>query len=131
MGSFKMDASKFKKTLVNAVNSLGEKKRINRDIGQKLVASTKARFDECVSPGGEKWKTSERVKKAGGKTMIDSGKLKNSIRYKATRKSVKVYPKAVNYAGYAQAERPFIGISSEDKDMIKDAVSEHVKDSFK
>lgn len=48
-------------------------------IGEGLRESTIRRFDTSTSPEGKKWKTSIRVREKGGKTLIKTAKMRNSI----------------------------------------------------
>lgn len=48
-------------------------------IGEGLRESTIRRFDTSTSPEGKKWKASVRVREKGGKTLIKTAKLRNSI----------------------------------------------------
>lgn len=48
-------------------------------IGEGLRESTIRRFDTSTGPDGKKWKTSLRVREKGGKTLVKTAKMKNSI----------------------------------------------------
>lgn len=48
-------------------------------IGEGLRESTIRRFDTSTSPEGKKWRTSIRVRENGGKTLIKTANLRNSI----------------------------------------------------
>ncbi len=50
-----------------------------RDIAAYGENSTKARFADGVGPDGSPWKPSERVERRGGKTLIKSARLLDSI----------------------------------------------------
>jgi phage virion morphogenesis protein len=67
-----------------------DKKGLFDAIGAALVTSTAYRFEEGVGPDGYPWKTSFRVKRRGGKTLIDSGRMLNSITHNATAEMVEV-----------------------------------------
>lgn len=49
------------------------------DIAGDLEETTRRRFESGTGPGGIAWTPSARAKKAGGKTLIDSGQLLASI----------------------------------------------------
>jgi phage gpG-like protein len=53
-------------------------------IGAAMVTSTKLRFTRGVGPDGAPWKPSQRAKREGGKTLILSGRLWQSVAYNAT-----------------------------------------------
>lgn len=48
------------------------------DIGQYLVNATLGRIDKEETPDGEKWEPSYRAEREGGKTLQDSGRLRDS-----------------------------------------------------
>lgn len=48
-------------------------------IGEGLRESTIRRFDTSTGPDGKKWKTSLRVREKGGKTLVKTANLRNSI----------------------------------------------------
>ncbi len=48
-------------------------------IGEGLRESTIRRFDTSTGPNEKKWKTSIRVREKGGKTLVKSSNLRNSI----------------------------------------------------
>lgn len=49
------------------------------DIAGELEETTRRRFEDGAGPGGVAWVPSRRARKAGGKTLIDSGQLLASI----------------------------------------------------
>jgi phage virion morphogenesis protein len=59
-------------------------------IGAHLQQTVAERFDEGHGPAGVPWKPSGRAKFAGGKTMVDSGRLMGSITRQADANSVTV-----------------------------------------
>lgn len=61
-----------------------------REIGRLLKTSTQLRFRDGVSPDGLPWKPSWRVIEHGGQTGRLSGRLHNSLTYRATDSSVEV-----------------------------------------
>lgn len=82
------DWSKFNNSLHKIVdfNFTG----MNKDIGEALVSSTRNRFREQKGPDGRPWKKSLRAKTTGGQTLVDTGRLKNSITSRATSHGVEV-----------------------------------------
>lgn len=48
-------------------------------IGEGLRESTVRRFETSTGPDGKRWKTSIRAKETGGKTLIQTARLRNSI----------------------------------------------------
>lgn len=59
-------------------------------LGAALVASTQLRFDEQVSPAGMPWTRSRRAASVGGKTLLDTGRLRASITHRPARDRVEV-----------------------------------------
>lgn len=49
------------------------------DLAAYGETSTRARFDTEIGPDGEKWKPSLRAQLTGGKTLTDSGHLRDSL----------------------------------------------------
>jgi phage gpG-like protein len=61
-----------------------------RDIGEIIVDHIKGNFRDSIAPDGTPWKPSRRVIREGGKTLIDTGVLRNSFHARAGRRSVLV-----------------------------------------
>lgn len=57
-------------------------------IGERMLMSTEQNFREGGRP--KKWEPSQRVKKSGGKTLVISGRLKNSVAKKVDSKSLRI-----------------------------------------
>lgn len=57
-----------------------DKRRVNRTLDEAVRESTLERFKTGFDPEGKPWVTSKRAEAEGGKTLIDSGRLRNSIR---------------------------------------------------
>jgi phage gpG-like protein len=70
------------KRIATRVNNLGEDTTPLLEIfGSVLEASVLRRFGEQRGPGGVPWPKSKRALKQGGKTLTDTGDLRDSIRY--------------------------------------------------
>lgn len=82
------DWSKCEKDLQRLVNF--NFKGLHVEIGEYILDSTKERFRKGISPTGEAWKPSIRAKETGGKTMMDTRRLYNSLTYRATMDGVEV-----------------------------------------
>lgn len=67
--------------ILKKVRSFAEldKKRINATLGEAARESTLERFKHGKDPSGKSWKTSIRAASDGGKTLIDTAQLRNSI----------------------------------------------------
>lgn len=60
------------------------------DIGLSLVTSTQRRFEEGRAPDGSPWPPSLRALAHGGKTLIDSARLMQSITFNAFDTGVEI-----------------------------------------
>jgi len=59
-------------------------------IGAMLVTSTQDRFERETDPTGNPWPMSIRVQLEGGRTLTDSGHLRNSLTHEADDEGVAV-----------------------------------------
>lgn len=57
-----------------------DKKNLNAALAETVRESTLERFRQSRAPSGKKWKTSIRAAATGGKTLIDTAQLRNSIK---------------------------------------------------
>ncbi len=73
-----------------ALERLANPQPMFADIGLSLVASTQRRFEQGRGPDGAVWPPSIRALTEGGKTLIDSARLMQSISYVAGRSGVEV-----------------------------------------
>lgn len=148
------------KSLSKMADNIKETKGLMKNIGEQLVTNTKRRFENEESPEGEKWKKSQRAMLQNGKTLTNKAKLKNSIAYEVSDKTVQVgtnkeYARIHQFGGEIKAKkekylkfknpdgtwslvkevtmpaRPFIGISDDDIDYTKHLIAGFMKDSFK
>lgn len=60
-----------------------DKKKINIMLGQAARTSTLERFKQGKAPDGRRWNTSIRAAQEGGKTLVQTAQLRNSIRVKS------------------------------------------------
>ncbi|WP_312938878.1 phage virion morphogenesis protein [Oscillibacter sp.] len=56
-----------------------DKKKVNAVSGQVVRESTLERFKQSRDPAGKLWKTSKRAAESGGKTLVETATLRNSI----------------------------------------------------
>ncbi|SMC28533.1 phage virion morphogenesis (putative tail completion) protein [Desulfacinum hydrothermale DSM 13146] len=61
-----------------------------RDIGEIVVDHIKGNFRQGTAPDGTPWKPSVRALREGGRTLIDTGVLRNSFHEQPGRRSVLV-----------------------------------------
>ena len=93
-------------------------------IGHELTESTKSRIaDEKRSPEGMAWKPLDdkyakrkRLTSSGG-ILVHTGNLLQSMTYNVSPSKV-IVGSNEEYATYVQAERPYLGISSDDANAI-------------
>ena len=105
-------------------------------IGRYLVASTHRRFERERAPDGTPWLKSARAIAEGGRTLIDTGRLRGSIAHTVTDggRAVEVGSSVV-YAAIHQfggrprrgrrasiPARPYLGVDEHDRDAIADIV---------
>jgi len=124
--------------------NLADTQRLMTTIGVAMKAQTVRRFHEGVDPDGKAWEPSKRAAAAkGGKALVDTGRLRNSISYSAAPLEVHVgsnveYARIHQLGGKAGRNkkvnipaRPYLGLSTEDQEEIADKVKGHLEGSFK
>lgn len=148
------------KQLLNMADKITDTHNLLEGIGSMLVRNTEKRFQKEESPSGEKWKKSQRAIRQNGKTLTDSGELKNSISSQVQGKTVQVgtnkeYARIHQFGGEIKPKnkktlffetadgkkiiakkvtmppRPFIGISDDDIDDAKGQIADFMEKSFK
>ena len=116
-------------------------------LGEGVRESTLERFKEGRAPDGRRWKTSIRAATTGGKTLIDSSQLRNSIQVTADASGFAVGTNAKHAATHQFGDqgrtirarkvskkrvkvnipaRPFLGLSDEDMQEIKATTEEFI-----
>ena len=73
------------RAMLRRIRSFSEidKKKINAALGEGVRESTLERFKQGRDPTGKIWKTSIRAAMEGGKTLVQSAQLRNSIKSKS------------------------------------------------
>lgn len=109
-----------------------------RSIGRIVKSGTQLRFRTQQTPDGVPWKPSQRATDEGGQTLRLTGRLRNSITYRADHASVEigtnvVYAAIHQFGGVAGRKtfkgegppnrsripaRPYLGASKDDRDEI-------------
>jgi len=71
--------------LLKKIRSFSEldKKALNKNLGEVVRNSTLERFKRSRGPDGKAWQQSTRAKDKGGKTLVQTAQLRNSIRTKS------------------------------------------------
>lgn len=150
-----LDWGGFDKALGKAAQKMKNRQKMMDSIGEALVSGTVKRFSDGKGPDGKAWQPSER----GGQTLVDTGRLRNSVDYAATLDKVMVgtnLPYALIHqmggtitpknakrlvfdkpgGGKAFAKkvtipaRPFIGISNEDLEEAKATIAAFMAGAF-
>lgn len=125
------------------------------DVGLELETSAVERFDTNVAPDGVAWPPSIRVREKGGRTLVETARLRDSIHYRVEDDAVEVGSNVL-YAGVHQVgatitakgealhfqlatgahvtvqsvkipARPFLGISPADDVAIVEIAGEHYR----
>lgn len=123
-------------------------------VGAALVTSTQLRFERGEAPGGNPWPSSFRARVAGGQTLIDRGRLRDSITHEPSSHGVRVgtnviYAAIHQFGGIIVAKsapqlafrladgglalvdqveipaRPFLGIDRGDETMIAEELFDY------
>ena len=70
---------------LNKIRGLAEmdRKSLNAALGQGVRTSTLERFRTGKGPDGRRWPSSKRALAEGGRTLVDSGQLRNSIQVRS------------------------------------------------
>lgn len=76
--------------LAGHVARAGNPRGLFENIGMALVVSTQRRFEQGMAPDGFVWPPSYRALAEGGKTLVDSARLMQSITYNASDAGVEV-----------------------------------------
>lgn len=115
-------------------------------LGRVLKTGAQQRFREQKTPEGTPWKPSQRVLSEGGQTLRLTGRLRNSLTYKADHASVEVgtnvlYARIHQLGGIAGRKtfsgvgppnrsrlpaRPYLGASEADKLELLDTLSDYL-----
>ena len=71
--------------LLRKMRSVAEidRRNLNAALAEAVRESTLERFKQGKAPDGQKWKTSIRAAREGGRTLVKTAQLRNSIRTKA------------------------------------------------
>lgn len=130
-------------------------------IAAHLEFSIRERFETSTAPDGTRWKDSKRVEEEGGKTLVLSGDLQSSIGsdfgpdfaaagpeksfgsaiYAAIHQfGGRITPKEGKRAldtpfgprgAVVMPARPYVGLSAEDRDVIRDHIARHFESKVK
>lgn len=108
------------------------------EIGGHLVQSVQERFESGTGPDGERWKPSIRALAQGGQTLVDSGRLRDSVTHKVEPGRVVVGSNLIYAAIHQEGgragrnlsvdlpARPYLGISAGDEIEMGRILDDHL-----
>lgn len=108
------------RAMLRRIRSFSEidKQGINAALAEGVRESTLERFKQSKDPDGRRWKTSIRAAQEGGKTLIQSAQLRNSIHAKSDASSFAVGTN-VKYAATHQFGEPGRTIRARKKKALR------------
>ena len=133
----------FDKALGKAAHKLGDTQALMESVGDALVSGTLKRFQDEEDPTGKKWPKSKRAAKKDGQTLTDTALLRRSVDYAATSDKVMVgsnlpYARIHQKGGKTgkghkvdMPARPYLGVSEEDMDEVRETVADFLAGTFK
>lgn len=136
--SFKLDWGGLDRIVGSTTAKAGQSQAAMAEIGEMLTSSTVERFDTSTAPDGTAWPVSQRAEREGGKTLVDTGRLRGSIGYEASPSQVSVGSNLVysrihqlgGQTGRGHAvtlpARPYIGISEDDIKEARAILRDHL-----
>ncbi len=95
-----------------------DRKGLNASLAEAVRESTLERFKQGKAPDGQKWKPSQRVLQEGGRTLVKTAQLRNSIRAKADASGFAVGTN-VKYAATHQFGDPGRTIRAKNKKALR------------
>ena len=132
----------FDKAVVGAARRMVNRKALLATIGDALVSGTIERFGQEEAPDGTAWPLSHRAAAEGGKTLMDTARLRNSINSQATDDLVMVgsnvaYARIHQLGGKAGRghkvtlpPRPYLGVSKTDIEEVKGILADFLSGAF-
>lgn len=79
MFQLEVDDGRLLGILSNLILNQNQKSTLFNQIGINLVENARLRFSDGVAPSGNSWVPSIRAKREGGQTLLNTGRLRNSI----------------------------------------------------
>lgn len=133
----------FDKALGETAHKLGNTQALMKSVGDALVSGTLKRFQDEEEPTGKKWPKSKRAAKKDGQTLTDTALLRRSIDYATTSDKVMVgsnlpYARIHQKGGKTgkghkvdMPARPYLGVSEEDMDEVRETMADFLAGTFK
>lgn len=85
-----LDSLDFDNAVANGLRQLSDLTPLMQGIGTVLETSVSERFEKGEGPGGIAWPVSHRAREFGGKTLVDSTRLRDSIVSEADAHSARI-----------------------------------------
>ncbi|ARE84946.1 phage virion morphogenesis protein [Roseovarius mucosus] len=85
-----LDSLDFDNAIANGLRQLSDLTPLMQNIGTVLETSVSERFEKGEGPGGIAWPISHRAREFGGKTLVDSTRLRDSIVTEADSQSARI-----------------------------------------
>ncbi len=146
-------------TMAELLRRTGDLSPLMERIGAYGEESTVHRFEAETGPDGERWTPSIRARRAGGQTLTDTARLRQSITWRADRDSAEwgtnvLYARTHQEGATIRAKgggrlgftipgigfraphevvipaRPFLGVDREDEREIDDIVRDYVAEAL-
>jgi len=76
---FKINRAQFRAKLDKIIDKMAHTERVLQNIGKQMEKSIRSNFIRQSSPDGQKWRQSVRARLQGGQTLVDTGRLRDSI----------------------------------------------------
>ncbi|NUN13490.1 MAG: phage virion morphogenesis protein [Myxococcales bacterium] len=154
MRGFKIDLSGAWKQAERKLAKLAflDLQELHEELGEYMIAETRRRFREGIEPGGAKWPKLKSAgikrgadgrfvegsgKKNNRKPLLKTGRLRNSVTYRATSDKVEVGTNVVYAArhnfGYRKGKRvltprrQYLGVNERNVREMKEIIMERLK----
>ncbi|WP_297772684.1 phage virion morphogenesis protein [uncultured Roseovarius sp.] len=85
-----LDSLDFDNAVASGLRQLSDLTPLMQRVGTVLETSVSQRFERGEGPGGIAWPVSIRARETGGKTLVDSTRLRDSITSEADAQSARV-----------------------------------------
>ena len=140
----KMNSERVQRAIDRLVANVKNLRPAFNEIGEHLIASTRARFDTGTDPDGKKWAANSSVtlaRKKGSRPLIGETKqLMRQLSYQS-RPDQLLFGSSMEYAAMHQfggtkaqfpnlwgdiPARPFLGITAHDENVIEEIVEDEI-----
>ena len=109
-------------------------RKLMKTVADEVVARSKGRFKTKVSPDGERWKEwsdGYAATREGSHSLnMSTGDMEKGIQARVSGRTVAIGVEDAPYAPFADAERPFMGLSTRDEGEIMAMIEEQVQEAI-